>query len=259
MRFRLSVLKKRLRYPYHVVRTLLAMAGIDKNYTKLFAIGYNKTATSSIHKVFRAAGLHAVHGTKWRKSKFSLTYCNYQAFSDGPPTDFPLLDRRIKGCKFILNVRDLNEWIDSRLEHIRHTQSKGRISKTKTWQINDFAVKSWIVNRGIYHLSVLDYFKDRPSDLLVVNFIQDPDAARKISAFIGKKVVTEKPHALPIPKQREKGTLKNIERIERCFAELGVPMDEGDTDIYCPSLFEDGEKPQWPSYSRDLSDEFLGG
>lgn len=230
-----------------VLRTTLAIAGIDRSYYKIFAIGFNKTATTSIHTVFLKAGLHATHTIKWRSCSRLFEHFKHEAFSDGPPDDFAKLDRSFPRSKFILNVRDLDEWLDSRLQHIAYQHSLNYFSTNPGWADTDEAVKLWLIKRNEHHLNVLEYFKDRPDDLLIVNFIRDPDAAEKVSAFAGNATIMEKPHSWPIQKTRDAGVLTNKERIVRCLKSSGIPEDEWKTDIYCPSLVSDPELLKWPS------------
>lgn len=226
----------RLRQQANVARTLLARSGLDRRYRKVFAIGFNKTATTSIHAVFVSAGLFATHDIAWRRTASLVRHYCYQGFSDGPPDDFTALDRHFPRSRFVLNVRNLDEWLDSRIEHIRYKHAKGEVSPEPMWQVTEEAITDWIRSRNAHHLRVLDHFRDRPGDLLVLNFIRDGDAARKLSAFIDGPETMARPYARPIPKTREAGRLRNRDLIARCLGRLGVPETEWRDDIHCRSL-----------------------
>ncbi len=233
----------------NLIRTVLSQAGVDRRYAKVFAIGFNKTATTSIHQVFITSGLCATHSTRWGGKRPTLAQFAYQAFSDGNDGHFADLDRRFPRSKFILNIRDLDEWLDSRIEHIRDAMARGRHRGGDLWQIEEQAVMHWIVNRNQYHLAVLDYFKDRPGDFLLLNFIRDPDAAVKISNFCGKRRVAIKPYSRPIKKTRDAGQLRNEALIRTCLSRLGIPQPEWQTDIYCPSLETEAVRRRWAADS----------
>ena len=102
---------------------------------RIFVIGHNKCGTRSINKLLKKNGYSSIHYDKGRLAKriqanfiFSRPlldgvdqYCGY--------TDmelcgefyayrlFPLLDLQYPGSCFIYNTRDVNRWVDSRLNH----------------------------------------------------------------------------------------------------------------------------------------------
>ena len=231
-------------------QTVLLLRGISTGHRKVFAIGFNKTATSSIHTVFQKLGMLSAHNIKWRETNRTFVFLKYEGFTDGAPDDFTVLDRRFKGSKFILNTRDLDEWIDSRLEHIKLAIAENRNELTPVWDLTDDAVKHWVAQRNMMHLKVLDHFKDRPDDLLVLNYIREPEPGLKIAKFLGKRRVVSKQYRRSTQKTREAGALRNKERIHRCLIELGVPAQYWKTDLHCPM----GEEPAnvWPYDTSEL-------
>ncbi|MEQ1902505.1 MAG: hypothetical protein ABL866_17450 [Devosia sp.] len=235
---------------YNIGRTLLSKLGLDPTYRKIFAIGFNKTATKSIDAVFAQAGLVSIHRTLWRSSNHPLIHWPYQAFSDGRPDDFARLDRRFPKALFILNTRDLGDWLDSRLEHYRHQRSKGTRPDYHAHRPTIEAVSSWIVERNHHHAAVLRYFAETTERLLVINYIREPDAARQIAAFVGGRPPAERPHIRSLATGRKDGILVNRELIEATFAALGVPPEEWNNDLLCPSL---GDVDGLPADTRELS------
>ncbi|MEO6396110.1 MAG: sulfotransferase [Devosia sp.] len=219
----------------NIWRTLLSKLGLDRSYRKVFAIGFNKTATTSIHSVFTGCGLTAAHSILWRDSRHPLVHWPYQAFSDGIPNDFTRLDQRFPNSRFILNTRDLTEWLDSRLEHIAKAQAAGRPT-WKNWQKTEAAIVRWVHRRNEHHAKVLRYFADRPQDLLVVNFIRDPQAASRIAAFIGKDPPPERPYTHSLRTGRRQGELSNRELIESALTSEAIPPADWSNDLFCPSL-----------------------
>ena len=81
-------------------------------YDKIFVIGFNKTATTSIHKLFIKNNLLSQHnGDKWDLD-------SYQCFSDnGDLRNFKELNETYENSIFILNTRKLKNWIISRFKY----------------------------------------------------------------------------------------------------------------------------------------------
>jgi len=214
------------------LRTVRSKLGMGSPYGKVFAIGFNKTGTTSLHEIFGQLGYLSYHGTKWRNTSRPAIYYMYDSFCDGVPDDVPRLDQMFPGSKFILQVRDLDAWLDSRLEHILRLP-KGK-KRDPDWTAEVSSVEKWIKQRNAYHIEVLNYFKDRPEDLLLINFIRDPASADKIARFLGHEAAVEKSHANKNPGAGK--TLKNKDMIVSAFSALNIPEDEHKYDIYCPSL-----------------------
>ncbi len=151
---------------------------------KIFVIGFNKTGTRSIHTIFKEMGLPSYHGGKWRNCNNMRLLRLYDCFSDGIPRSIARLDELFPGARFILQVRELDSWILSRLAHIDRLKRKGRHKGINTWDATEYAVLSWMRRRNDYHIQVLTYFQRR-DDILVINYTRDKDASHKICQFVG--------------------------------------------------------------------------
>ena len=132
---------------------------------KYFVIGYNKTATTTIHSIFSKSGIKCIHNYR----NWENIINNFDCFSDnGNLENFKNLDKICPNSTFILNVRNLDSWIISRLNHGHREYLK--TNKTN-WAypvgIND--IKTWILDREKYHLEVLEYFLNNPKKLIIVN------------------------------------------------------------------------------------------
>jgi hypothetical protein len=219
---------------------------------KLFAIGFNKTGTTSLDEIFTDLGFHSYHGTAWRDTSRRMIFQHYDAFSDGPPDDFALLDQRFPGSKFILQTRNLDEWIDSRLEHIKrlpHLRGKG-----DDWVVSVEAIRAWVEKRNHHHLAVMRHFASRPQDLLVINYIRDPDAATRICSFLNKPISAQKPHSNSNPgaNTQTSKVLKNPEMLAQAMADMAIPQTDWKNDLLCPSLLPAESRGQWPADTQDL-------
>ncbi len=99
---------------------------------RLFGIGLNKTGTSSCHEAMRILGFESLHwgGPAVRRSVEAALDAGepllsnlderYDAFFDILPLaeHFELLERQYPGRRFLLTVRPVDEWIESRRRHV---------------------------------------------------------------------------------------------------------------------------------------------
>jgi hypothetical protein len=157
--------------------------------TRIFGIGWHKTATTSLARALGMLGFDSAHwkNAHWAKAIWeemrefgrSRTLERSYALSDLPiPLLFRELDVAYPGAKFILTVRDEDEWLES----VR-THWSDKNPWRAQWDHDPFTHK---VHRECYggikfnepvmreryrrhNTDVLEHFKDRPSDLLVMN------------------------------------------------------------------------------------------
>jgi hypothetical protein len=99
---------------------------------RVFGIGLNKTATSSFHEAMTILGLTSLHwgGPPVRRlveaalaegrPLLSDLDPHIDAFSDVEPLyrNFELLDEQYPGSRFVLTVRPVEGWLDSRRRHV---------------------------------------------------------------------------------------------------------------------------------------------
>lgn len=157
--------------------------------TRIFGIGMHKTATTSLHKALRKLRIDSAHwkSAHWAKAIWdevrahgrSRTLERHYALCDLPiPLLYRELDQAYPGSKFILTIRDEDEWLES----VRtHWSDKNPFRRQ--WDEDPFTN---IIHREIYgrirfdervmreryrrhNAEVLAYFKDRPRDLLVMD------------------------------------------------------------------------------------------
>jgi hypothetical protein len=167
---------------------------------KVFCIGLNKTATTSLHDALEIMGIRGLHwGGPATRGKIERAmaegrplvddFAGYDAFSDIQvlSDNFELLDRQYPGSKFILTTRRLESWIESRRRHVltnvarkRHGQYDGEFLT-----VDDAA---WAKQYREHHARVRAYFADRPGDLLVMDIVAG-DGYEVLCPFLG----------LPIP------------------------------------------------------------
>lgn len=166
---------------------------------KIFQIGFNKCGTVSLHKFFESNGLKSIHWDKgrlaqtiYKNSKENIPlltgYQNYDCFTDIESqvdnifiylTHFKELDKQYPNSKFILNVRNKNNWIRSRMKHRDYLEVYKKITNLD----EDGVIKLWEDTWDNHINSVIEYFKDREDDLLVFDIDNQKE---KLIKFMSK-------------------------------------------------------------------------
>ena len=138
-------------------------------YDKIFVIGFNKTATRSLHNLFVKNNLTSQHtGSHWDLD-------SYQCFSDnGNFKNFKDLDEKYPNSIFILNTRKLNKWVISRFKHGLKVSLITNKPNNWAWPYSNELATVWINQREEFYFDILEYFKDRP-DKLIIASIEKPD------------------------------------------------------------------------------------
>lgn len=176
---------------------------------KVFCIGRNKTGTTSIAKIFNEIGLDVAPQEHfellikdWYKNDYSkiLTSVKYKgiSFQDIPfslPNTFKILDNEFPNSKFILTIRDSPEvWYKSLTSFHAKLFGNGNIPNKEDLKKAEYIYTGWMweVNRMVYNTpendiyneqilkqhyidyntSVIEYFKDKPGKLIVINLKQ---------------------------------------------------------------------------------------
>ncbi len=166
----------------------------DPNKIRIFQIGFNKCGTRTLFKFFQKNGIPSVHydkgqiaGSLYRHLKnneplIDIRYRKKIFFADMEDIyrfETPLygqklyrfLDREYPNSIFILNTRNKDKWLKSRILHengnyLQYISEKLGLSKQEV-------ISSWQQEWEDHHLSVIDYFKHRPGRLLIFNIETD--------------------------------------------------------------------------------------
>lgn len=175
---------------------------------KVFVIGFNKCGTRSLHQYFRECGLASCHGGMHPEVHIKILrnivagvpslqgFDKYDACSDIAviQSQFRHVDRDNPGSKFILNVRDTDRWILSRLNHLdgRYVEFMNLVfGLGLSWQE---WVSRWRSEFMAHEFAVSEHFKDRPADLLRYDIENDEPA--RLAAFLNAPGVVSR-EALP--------------------------------------------------------------
>lgn len=172
---------------------------------KVIGVGFQKTGTSSLGEALRILG-YRVKKTTARPlipiltsdyGKVLRMIRDYDALEDTPwYMIYKELDERIPGSKFILTIRDEESWYNSVSKQIgllRNASHEWIYGRGKGLPKDD---KENTINVYTRHNEgVIEYFKDRPQDLLVVNFVTG-DGWEQLCTFLERQIPEEPfPHA----------------------------------------------------------------
>lgn len=214
------------KFPLPVIKNEAAFKG------KIFCIGANKTGTSSMEYAimsfgyifgdFRRAEMldaECYKGDFERLYRFSEAYDAFQdiPFSNGDY--YKKLDQRFPNSKFILTIRDSGqEWFSSLTRFHTKNFSKNNLLPTEedlknsSYVYKGFALDfyKWYLGypaiplydkEAYIHIynernqGIIEYFKDRPDQLLILN-VKEDGAYHKLGKFLGFNIRKDKkfPH-----------------------------------------------------------------
>ena len=195
------------------------MVGDERGH-KVFCVGRNKTGTTSLEAALQSLGLRMGLQARgemlrddWavRNFKRVIELCKAaDAFQDVPFSSrftFQAMDMHFPGSKFILTVRDSPEqWFDSMVRFQTKLVNKGRVPTAEDLRNFEYRYKGYlwdgflktyssheadlyrkevyIQNYDDHNRSVIEYFRHRPDDLLVLN-VNDGDAMPRLCSFLG--------------------------------------------------------------------------
>lgn len=175
--------------------------------TRILGIGLQRTATTSLHKALQLLGFDSLHWGSgeapliWHEMNAlgrSPTLEQFYALSDNPaPLLYQKIDKAYPGSKFILTIRDEVDWLASvkRLWDPKHNPSR------YLWEVypishqlhaalygqKEFDALIFLQRYRRHNAETLEYFKQRPEDLLVMN-MDDGAGWTKLCAFLGRSV-----------------------------------------------------------------------
>ena len=153
------------------------------NYNKFFFIGFNKTGTTTIHFMLRNNNYNSIHCERYtgdwirndEEKNREIWLNQHKFFTDSERHNFMYLDTKFINSIFILNTRNLFDWIKSRYKWLWYT----RINRTLIENIGDGKNKDdkfnhpfdkcihedkteiiieFIIKRNIYYKKIYDYF-----------------------------------------------------------------------------------------------------
>lgn len=165
---------------------------------RVFCIGLNKTATSSLHGAFLMLGYSSLHKSYVAQKKLHKAIINnkkllhylqeYDVFSDYPYFRyFKELDMQYPGSKFILNTRDREDWVQSRIAHDARWNKKYPYKTPRP--VDEIQVEKLRLFYDAVHKDIREYFSGR-KDFMDFD-VTAGDDWRKLCSFL----------SLPVPKE----------------------------------------------------------
>lgn len=147
---------------------------------RVFGVGLNKTGTSSYHEAMTILGFASLHwgGPSIRvavetaaaegRPLLSGLDPRYDAFSDvlALSTNFARLDEQYPGSRFVLTVRPVDDWIESRRRHVEtNIRRKAAGEYDGSFVVVD--EEGWRAEWDRHTAAVRRYFAGRPDFLEV--------------------------------------------------------------------------------------------
>jgi Sulfotransferase domain len=175
---------------------------------RIFGLGLSRTGTTSLHAAGVILGFSAVHypgplATRWMAGNFAdETLGPFAFWTDLPvPVYFREFDRTCPGSRFIMTVREPEVWVES----VERWFARTPPSSEKTLQrdlvrLICYGVFSFHRQRflDVYKRhtdQVMEYFRDRPIDLLVLDLTKETDPWGRLCPFLDRPVPETKfPH-----------------------------------------------------------------
>lgn len=211
-----------------------------KSSFKIFGLGLSRTGTKSLTSALHILGFKVIHYPEDETTFRELSEGQYQ-FSllqqfDGI-TDitvsafYPQLDRLFPGSKFILTIRKKEEWLNAMERHYRNRPAFDenddpareihmrirRFLRSTVYGCYEFSRDRMAYVYDQHYHNVLNYFRDRPESLLVLN-IGTGEGWQQLCPFLGCPVLEQ-----PFPFIKKQTMLKVLLNAEARLVEDQIP------------------------------------
>lgn len=146
---------------------------INQNF-KIFGIGLPRSGTTSLNTALSILGYNSIHHPTYyimQKLNGSFNFDgNWDALTNFGEHFYPQLDERYPNSKFILTIRDKEKWLNScRWKYKDPSNHLGNAIRISIFGCDRFHEPTFSRLYETHKQLVIDYFKDRPHDLLVFN------------------------------------------------------------------------------------------
>ena len=176
---------------------------------KIFVIGFNKCGTTSLHKMFRRAGLASSHyrhhgadgssaiiaekmdqnartglplldGIADATAYSDMDMCQKRSYLSGIG-QFRLLDRQYPGSRFILNTRDPENWLNSRCRHFDGGYLRRAMAQAGVRDMHEMRA-IWRLDWHAHHAALQVHFATRRDQFLIFDI--ERDDPKTLCAFL---------------------------------------------------------------------------
>ncbi len=173
---------------------------------KIFGIGLGKTGTTSLAHAMAMLGYKSKHGCKNEQQVIEHDF-----LCDIPVAwQYPLFDYIYQNAKFILTIRDIDDWIKSSTDHVkpgktRHGGEKGSLNRLShrfwCYGICHFDEEIFRVAYRRHVEKAIEHFRGREDKLLILDLCGG-EGWEKLCPFLGKDIPNK-----PFPyKNKTRGT-----------------------------------------------------
>ena len=188
---------------------------------KVFGLGLSKTGTSSLTRALSMLDYKSAHFVKVND------FNKYDAITDTPiPVIYRALDLQHPNAKFVLTIRDAEDWVKSFKNHIERQEWSKRYHKMRsdalltTMQLYGtiyFDRQKFLDGYHRYNQEVKEYFAGRDDDFLIMDICQG-DGWEKLCPFLGVPIPET-----PFPvKNAKKNITKPKQMASRVLHNLGL-------------------------------------
>ncbi len=163
---------------------------------KIFNVGLPKTGTTSLNEALTVLGYRSCHNpidlrlATYEDAIYRYERDDWDALTNFGEHFYPQLDVSYPHSKFILTIRDRESWLKSSEKWYGQPPQNPPIDykcHLETFGCMSFSRVRFAHVYDLHRRNVIDYFRDRPGDLLVLN-CRDEDAWQKLCSFLGKTV-----------------------------------------------------------------------
>ena len=189
-----------------------AFTNRHERLTRIFQIGFNKCGTRSLYRFMQKSNIHAAHFNRGKLAFFIarnieygrkplyginryIGYTDVQSITrDGVIEGahyYRELYQYYPNSYFILNTRDRDGWIKSRLKHGGGNYAE-RYRKGLNLENEEAVINHWINDWDTHHREVPKFFADKPGRLLVYDIKNDNP--EKIVSFLNPDFNTKVEH-----------------------------------------------------------------
>jgi hypothetical protein len=182
---------------------------------RIFGIGLSRTGTKSLSRALKMLGITVRHYPADEQTYNDLIHGNYrltildecEAITDITVSQYyAQLDRAFPGSKFILTVRDRESWLRSMEKHWKdkpvysddpeektHMKMR-RFLRAAVYGVRHFNSERLSFVYDLHYRNVIEYFKDKPDQLLVLNITRG-EGWDKLCPFLERPIpVTDFPY-----------------------------------------------------------------
>jgi len=168
---------------------------------KVFCIGLHKTGTTTLAHFFRKHGFLSSHSTSWINKGWKLNL--YDFFSDGGShfdgvneLNYEMLYEKYPKSKFILQTRDTEKWVVSKLKHAGWDENTiveaddENMIKHEFWRYKSYlTIRKFIEHKFNYEKKLTSFFEKNDSSRLIKVDITNKNTQEKVLSslveFIG--------------------------------------------------------------------------